>query len=199
MLPRLLLASTYAASVIASAVERRITDRTTLRLGVPDRFTARSDDRIDAADMRGGAECVGNTPAQATFPGSNGKIAFSLCCAGTGRDGEIWTVKPNGSDPTRLTKNLASDEHAAWRPDGKKIAFVSWTDWSNTPIVVMNPDGSNKEQISGSQVSYGLTWSSDGRKMAFERRCHIYVMNADGSGDPTRLTTDPNDCAVSPD
>src|SRR5205807_539535 len=54
-------------------------------------------------------------PAEAAFPGGNGKIAFT-----TDRDGnnEIYLVKPDSTGLTRLTNNPASDSDPAWSPDG---------------------------------------------------------------------------------
>ena len=45
-------------------------------------------------------------PAEATFPGANGKIAFT-----TDRDGnnEIYVVNSDGTGLARLTNNSASD------------------------------------------------------------------------------------------
>src|SRR3954453_10718062 len=57
-------------------------------------------------------------PAQAAFPGQNGKIAFVSF-----RDGneEIYTMNPDGSGQTRLTNNGSFDESPSFSPDGKKI------------------------------------------------------------------------------
>jgi Tol biopolymer transport system component len=57
-------------------------------------------------------------PAEATFPGKNGRIAFIL-----GPD--VYTMNSNGSDVKQLT-NLGPDGRASWEswsPDGKHIVF----------------------------------------------------------------------------
>lgn len=43
------------------------------------------------------------------------------------RDGdyEIYTIKPDGTDPRRLTNSRGNDAHCAWSSDGKWIAFAS--------------------------------------------------------------------------
>src|SRR5215213_9052076 len=59
--------------------------------------------------------------AFATFPGENGKIAFS-----SSRDGgnvAIYMMNADGSNPTRLTTRDASNQYPDWSPDGTKIAF----------------------------------------------------------------------------
>jgi hypothetical protein len=58
------------------------------------------------------------TPAEATFPGKNGRIAFIL-----GPD--VYTMNPDGGDVKQLT-NLGPDGGAfweSWSPDGKQIVF----------------------------------------------------------------------------
>jgi Tol biopolymer transport system component len=37
-------------------------------------------------------------------------------------------MNPGGSAQTRLTSNAAEEEHAAWAPDGQRIAFMSMRD-----------------------------------------------------------------------
>ena len=57
----------------------------------------------------------GLTPAEAAFPGQNGKIAFS-------KD-QLYTVNPDGTGQTTLVNAYRSDD-PAWSPDGTQVAFV---------------------------------------------------------------------------
>ena len=64
------------------------------------------------------------TPAAATYPGTNGRIAF-----GSDRFGgthNIFTMNPDGSDVRHLTF-LSVDQgaalYASWSPDGTKLVF----------------------------------------------------------------------------
>lgn len=61
------------------------------------------------------------TSAQASFPGANGKIAFS-----SARDGnyEIYSMDPDGGGVTRLTENLQGDFEPAFSADGLSLAFT---------------------------------------------------------------------------
>jgi hypothetical protein len=44
-------------------------------------------------------------PAQATFPGKNGRIAYQS----TGGDSEIYSISESGGTPTQLTDNATED------------------------------------------------------------------------------------------
>jgi TolB protein len=84
---------------------------------------------------------LGPPSAQAAFPGTNGKIAFT-----SNRNGnyEIYTVNPDGTGLARLTRDPNADVEPTWSADGGQIAFRrSWVDGSNrSAIFVMNADGS---------------------------------------------------------
>jgi Tol biopolymer transport system component len=130
------------------------------------------------------------SPAIASSPGKNGKIAFQ-----TNRDGnfEIYTVNADGSSPTRLT-NVAGDDLApAWSPDGTKIAFASARDGGGYEIYTMNADGSGQTRLTnnGAVDDAQPSWSPDGTQIAFttnrDGNFEIYKMNADGTS-PVRLT-----------
>jgi WD40-like Beta Propeller Repeat len=61
-------------------------------------------------------------PAQAVFPGENGRIAYLLPLPNGFH--EIYTMNPNGTDRKKLTNNLAFDTSPTYSPCGTKIAFV---------------------------------------------------------------------------
>ncbi|MEO7198174.1 MAG: hypothetical protein ABIZ50_06840, partial [Solirubrobacterales bacterium] len=65
-------------------------------------------------------------PASGSFPGLNGKIAFTSYRGGPGtRDlnDDIYVMNADGSAQTRLTHNPASEYEPAFSPDGQRIAF----------------------------------------------------------------------------
>ena len=148
-------------------------------------------------------------PADATFPGENGKIAYYT--VPSNREPflpDIYTVDPAGSGQTRLTNDYIS-HFPVWSPDGQTILFVkSWDEFrigTRSEIHKMNPDGSAVTQLTTGTLDFQPTWSHDGRRIAFTslrdeldpNNCRaagcnweIYVMNADGSGE-TRLTNSP--------
>jgi WD40 repeat protein len=127
--------------------------------------------------------------AHATFPGKNGKIAFS------DSGPVVYTVNPDGSNPTPIH----SGYDPAWSPDGKTIAFVSGS------LRLVDADGSNARVIFTPSAGYALeapTWSPDGKKLAFaEYTCSgpagcfftIATVNADGTGfSPIATGQDPD-------
>jgi Tol biopolymer transport system component len=99
------------------------------------------------------------TPARATFPGENGRIAFS-------RNGAIFTIEPDGSNLTRLTRR-DSNFNPVWSPNGRRIAFVHCP--ATCEVRVMRADGSDVTTVSGPTrgVPQPPVWSPNGRWVAF--------------------------------
>ena len=145
-------------------------------------------------------------PASATFPGKNGKIAFSRNVGATTRQiqYEIFTVNPDGSGLTQLTFTglRVFNSEPRWSADGMKIVFVSNRVTAadadgNYEIWTMNADGSGQTQLTFTPTPVfidGPAFSPDGSKIIFasnqppSTRINIWVMNADGSNQK-RLTT----------
>jgi TolB protein len=127
------------------------------------------------------------SPAHATFPGANGKIAFF---SNPGGNFDVYAIEPDGSGISRLTNDPAEDFDPAWSADGTKIAFASRRDGSSE-IYTMNADGSGVERVTHHESdARGPAWSPDGTKIAFASGPDIYTINADGTGE-ARLTDSP--------
>ncbi len=80
---------------------------------------------------------------------------------------EIYTIKPDGSSPRRLTFTKGNDAHMSWSPDGEFILFTSsrmgfkdevvYTDAPQPygEIFVMRYDGTGVEQLTDNQWEDG--------------------------------------------
>ena len=78
---------------------------------------------------------VADAPAEAAFPGANGRIACSGVLAtelGNPRPApqsslEIFSINPDGTGETRLQRNTNSDLNPRYSADGTKIALSRTT------------------------------------------------------------------------
>jgi Tol biopolymer transport system component len=98
-------------------------------------------------------------PAEATFPGRSGKIAFSRLARPFDFDREtIWTVDPRTSRERRLTRpgrrcrrsERWSDTYPSFSPSGRRIAFLHDDDCGagkRDGIYVMRADGSRRRLL----------------------------------------------------
>ena len=137
-------------------------------------------------------------PAQATFPGANGLIAFVRPDFG----GEIYTMDPDGTEITQLT-HLAPHHLArwpAWSPDGSQIVFERVNARQQNHIWIMDADGSNLRRLFPDPwfTDHTPSFSPDGTKVLFSRcqddpppadqgRCAVATIDVDGTG-MVRLT-----------
>ena len=134
-------------------------------------------------------------PAQAAFPGTNGRIVFS-----SDRDGEtdVYTMAADGSNPTRLTTAAGVDDYPMWSPTGTKVVFSSWRE-GVSKIFTMNVDGTGQTRVTDLPVApfrqgdEEPSWSRDGFRIAFRSDrelgfAHIWAVNPDGSN-LARLTS----------
>ena len=138
--------------------------------------------------------------AEATPPGTNGRIAFMR----RDNDGywQIWTANPDMTNADPITDGDYDNAFPAWSPDGSQLAFASTRSDASNPgaindIFVMDADGSNVTQLSESiGWSSEPTWSPDGEVIAFHSDAGdwptslgLFIVPSDGTDDPLRLTT----------
>jgi Tol biopolymer transport system component len=137
----------------------------------------------------------GARPAEAAFPGANGKIAYEY---DTSSEQEIYAMdaEPFG-DHTKISDGY-DDSEPAWSADGQQIAFTSDRD-GDYDIYVMDTDPSTKDTT---RITKNDTWddspdwSPNGNKIAFGGYSGIIVKNSDGSG--RKRLPDGSDPAWSP-
>ncbi|MCD4773025.1 MAG: S9 family peptidase [Bacteroidales bacterium] len=86
---------------------------------------------------------------------------------------DLYSVKVDGKDLKQLTKTRAGEYNAQWRPDGKKIGFLS-TASGSVQIWEMNTDGSDRNQITF--VDGGITgykYSPDMTKLLYTKEVKV--------------------------
>jgi Tol biopolymer transport system component len=129
-------------------------------------------------------------PAEAAFPGKNGRIAL---CHSNGST--IVSVRPDGS--AYRTEVPAGNEYTcdpAYSPDGTKLAFTSDQADGNYDIYVKDLASGQLTRLTNDEEwlpDRRPSWSPDGKQIVFDDQNDLWVMDADGS-DRKRLTDTPD-------
>ncbi|MDP3105386.1 MAG: hypothetical protein Q8M95_12370 [Candidatus Methanoperedens sp.] len=140
--------------------------------------TVAYDEREMLTSIQGGVTDIALSPDGKNILYSH-RIGQSITTVG----GDIWVMNVDGSGRRQLTNNLGSMGEI-WSPDGKRIAYRSYSGdfgWfgdqkknyeDSSEIWIMNADGSDKQLLLSIPFPYGviwsdLHWSPDGSKLAF--------------------------------
>jgi TolB protein len=111
-------------------------------------------------------------------------------------ESDLFSIKADGSGEKQLTKTKMNEELGAWSPDGKTIAFSTFTVADGGAIWLMNADGRNPHRIYQERTAFvGLSdWAPDGRSLliVIDRggggQLDLYLIGVNGKG-TTQLTT----------
>ena len=165
---------------------------TRVTLGVQGRFTRHPTEgvmRLAALTVALLSSVALVSPAQATFPGGNGLIAYYDYASSPE---QIFAVEPDGSPVTQLTHGDRGSRDPHWSADGTTLALVKDPIASGRDrLATMNADGSNVTTLLSGvgqrrKTIYNPTFSPDGTRIAFcafgSAPSAIYLINTDGSG-----------------
>jgi len=126
-----------------------------------------------------------STPADSSFPGANGLIAFTR---GSGDSDSVGLVSPDGSGIATIVEDAASP---AWSADGRALVFQRAVS-GDLELFTVGADGTGLRRITHrGRDDFLPAWSPDRRRIVFtsDRRggdritadAEIYVVNTDGS------------------
>jgi TolB protein len=104
-----------------------------------------------------------------------------------GGEAEIYTMDVSGGNATRLTNTAERETTPKMSPDGKRIAFYRAVN-NVSALHVMNADGAGDTKVldvGNVRFGGGLSWSPDGKKLAYvtdkDGNFEVYVTSLDGT------------------
>lgn len=117
--------------------------------------------------------------AQGQPPELTGTLLYA---AKTANGTELFSVLPDGTNKTQLTKSRNPKLFPAWSPDGKQILYEEWVG-AITAVYVKDAslDATPKNVVNGQYPR----WTPDGQKVILAidgNGTSIYTKNADGTG-----------------
>jgi Tol biopolymer transport system component len=174
---------------------------------------------IFVADLKGNVKKqLTNSPgydAEATVSPKGDKIVFTSMRTG---DPELFTMNIDGSDVKQITTGLGYDGGAFFSPDGTQLVFRSSRPTAEADVkeykdllaqgLVMptemeiytcNVDGSNLKQVTHlGKANWAPFFTHDGKKIIFSSNhkstkgydFQLYMVIADGTGEPEQITTE---------
>lgn len=94
-------------------------------------------------------------------------------------ESDLYVMPVAGGKPVKITNTASTEGSAQWRPDGKKIGFLSSENAKTRSLFEINPDGSELTQISSmEEPMMEFKYSPDGNIIAFTRDVKINKTSA---------------------
>jgi Tol biopolymer transport system component len=131
-------------------------------------------------------------PAEAAFPGANGKLAFTSDRNGTK---DVWTLNADGSGQTMIQSDGTEDfydPYPAWSPNGQDIAYMhDYRPFNHQGnVFVMDAAGGNQRQVTSAfEYDNSPTWAPDGARIAYSTGGVLMVTQFPSNGSPQTLAT----------
>jgi Tol biopolymer transport system component/imidazolonepropionase-like amidohydrolase len=118
--------------------------------------------------------------------------------------GKVWTARPGSGEPGRLTRagyDQGFESHPSFSPDGRQVAYVTWSDGERGRVRVTGADGRGGRTVVDVPGHYvEPSWSPDGRWIVYRSvggdgirgQTHgenrgIFVVAADGRTPPRKV------------
>lgn len=138
---------------------------------------------------------------QARLSPDGGKIAYTLDQAG---DRDIWILDIADNSSTRLTFDVAHDQHPLWTVDSARIVFASGRDGGGIFWKSADSLGRPERLVEGSHGQAPLAFSSDGQILLYRdenlrSEIRAYNMNGRTTEDIFMTDNDEDYSAISPD
>ena len=125
---------------------------------------------------------VGRAPVPAPSWSPDGtSIAYA-------NEGSLFVASTDGSDAEAVWKAPAGE--ATWSPDSSQLAYTVRISVEKIGLELVNRDGSNRRRVRTAATGFAVSWSPDGRRLAFSEQAagkryqpgHVYLVNASGTG-----------------
>ena len=97
--------------------------------------------------------------------------------------GKLYLANTDGSGRKRLTKQHNGLEYApAWSPDGKQIAFTTWSDKQKGRLAVISANGGKPKFMNVSAGHYfNPSWSAEGSQLVYRRGGGSWIRGLENS------------------
>ena len=130
--------------------------------------------------------------ARATFPGSNGRIAFEREMPAAGHtQTDLFTVRADGTGVVRLTRTRSRNELGpSWSPNGSSLAF--WrtpAPFGPGSLWVVRGNGSAPHRLTGGIDARDPAWNPAGTRLVFDSDSDLYTLRASDGRDRRVLTS----------
>lgn len=81
------------------------------------------------------------------------RIAFT-------RGGDLYTIKPDGTDEARVTHPPEFDANVTWAPAGNRLLFTTDSAQGGADLFTIKPDGTGRQQLTHDGLSITAVWQS---------------------------------------